>query len=312
MSKILTVFGATGNQGGSVVNVVLNHPKLSSEYKIRGVTRDTSKSAAQALVQKGVEVVQGDINDKGALRRILEGSSAVFAVTNYWEKASKEVEYTQGTHIADIAHEVGVEHLIWSSLPHVTKSKVPSILSKIALTNTGIPVTNGQLKHVEHFDSKAEVEEYIRSKKMPASFFQPGFFMSNLKGSLRPGDDGNYTLTAPWHPDTKVPMLDVVADTGKFVAAALLKGPSTDPKRIMGVSEWNSPNDIAAAMKEINGKDVKFTEVDGDTFMQFLPPATAKELTENFLLIRDYEYFGPGAQTESKASIEVSNLSFAA
>jgi hypothetical protein len=123
MSKILTVFGATGNQGGSVVNAVLNHPKLSSEYKIRGVTRDTSKPAAQALAQKGVEVVQGDINDKDSLKRIIEGSSAVFAVTNYWEKASKEYEYKQGTSIADTAHEAGVDHLIWSSLPHVTKSK---------------------------------------------------------------------------------------------------------------------------------------------------------------------------------------------
>jgi uncharacterized protein YbjT (DUF2867 family) len=126
MSKILTVFGATGNQGGSVVNVVLNHPKLSSEYKIRGVTRDTSKPAAQALAQKGVEVVQGDINDKGALRKIIEGSSAVFAVTNYWEKASKEYEYNQGKNMADISEEAGVEHFIWSSLPHVTKSKYTS------------------------------------------------------------------------------------------------------------------------------------------------------------------------------------------
>jgi uncharacterized protein YbjT (DUF2867 family) len=171
-------------------------------------------------------------------------------------------------------------------------------------------VTGGKLAKVEHFDSKAEVEEYIRSKKIPASFFQPGFFMQNLKGMIRPSDDGNFTLTAPWHPDTKLPMLEVVSDTGKFVAAALLKGPSIDAKRIMGVSDWASPNDVAAAMKEINGKEVKFTEVDGETFMKFMPPATAEELTENFLLIRDYEYFGPGAQIESKASMEVSVGSF--
>jgi nucleoside-diphosphate-sugar epimerase len=130
MSKLITVFGATGNQGGSVVNAVLNHPKLSSEYKIRGVTRDASKPAAQALAQKGVEVVQGDINDEEALRRIIGGSTAVFAVTNYWEKASKELEYKQGTSMADIAQEVGVEHFIWSSLPHVTKSEsqIPVVL----------------------------------------------------------------------------------------------------------------------------------------------------------------------------------------
>lgn len=58
MAKILTVFGATGAQGGSLVSYVLSHPSLSSRYSIRGVTRDPSKAAASALQEKGVEVVQ--------------------------------------------------------------------------------------------------------------------------------------------------------------------------------------------------------------------------------------------------------------
>lgn len=57
MSKLLTVFGATGAQGGSVIRAVLADDILSKEYKIRGITRDVSKPAAQALAQKGVEVV---------------------------------------------------------------------------------------------------------------------------------------------------------------------------------------------------------------------------------------------------------------
>jgi hypothetical protein len=57
MSKLLTVFGATGNQGGSVIKAVLADPVLSKEFKIRGITRDTSKPSAQALAAQGVEVV---------------------------------------------------------------------------------------------------------------------------------------------------------------------------------------------------------------------------------------------------------------
>lgn len=57
MSKILTVFGATGNQGGSVIRTILADPILSKEWKIRGITRDPSKQAAKDLVAKGVEVV---------------------------------------------------------------------------------------------------------------------------------------------------------------------------------------------------------------------------------------------------------------
>lgn len=57
MSKLLTIFGATGNQGGSVVRAALADAVLSKEYKIRGITRDVSKPAAQTLASKGVEVV---------------------------------------------------------------------------------------------------------------------------------------------------------------------------------------------------------------------------------------------------------------
>jgi len=58
MSKILTVFGATGVQGGSVARAVLNHPQLSKEYRIRGITRDATKPTARALEELGIEIVQ--------------------------------------------------------------------------------------------------------------------------------------------------------------------------------------------------------------------------------------------------------------
>jgi uncharacterized protein YbjT (DUF2867 family) len=57
MTKLITVFGSTGNQGGSVVRAILNHPELSKEWKIRGITRNASKPDAQALVAQGVEMV---------------------------------------------------------------------------------------------------------------------------------------------------------------------------------------------------------------------------------------------------------------
>jgi len=57
MSKVLTVFGATGKQGGSVIQTVLSDKKLSSEFAIRAVSRDTNKPASKELAAKGVEVV---------------------------------------------------------------------------------------------------------------------------------------------------------------------------------------------------------------------------------------------------------------
>lgn len=58
MTKLITVFGSTGNQGGSVVRAILSHPQLSKEWKIRGITRNPNKPDAQQMIAQGVEMVQ--------------------------------------------------------------------------------------------------------------------------------------------------------------------------------------------------------------------------------------------------------------
>ena len=59
MSKIITVVGATGSQGGSVIRTLLGN----KSYKLRAITRDPASDAAKALVAQGVEVVKADAND---------------------------------------------------------------------------------------------------------------------------------------------------------------------------------------------------------------------------------------------------------
>src|SRR5690242_20547376 len=79
MSKIIVVFGATGQQGSSVVNAVLEDAKLSKEYTIRGTTRDPGQTSAQALAKKGVEVVRADVDDAASLKKAFEGAHVVSA-----------------------------------------------------------------------------------------------------------------------------------------------------------------------------------------------------------------------------------------
>lgn len=57
MPKLLTVFGASGNQGGSVIHAVLADPVLSNEFRIRAITRDVSKDSSKKLAERGVDVV---------------------------------------------------------------------------------------------------------------------------------------------------------------------------------------------------------------------------------------------------------------
>jgi uncharacterized protein YbjT (DUF2867 family) len=55
--RIITVFGATGAQGGGVVQTFLHDPKLKAAWTVRGVTRDVTKDSAKKLQSQGAEVV---------------------------------------------------------------------------------------------------------------------------------------------------------------------------------------------------------------------------------------------------------------
>jgi uncharacterized protein YbjT (DUF2867 family) len=68
MSKLITVIGATGAQGGSVVAAALK----SGLYKVRGVTRNVNSEAAKALSAKGVELVTADVNDVKSLEQAFQ------------------------------------------------------------------------------------------------------------------------------------------------------------------------------------------------------------------------------------------------
>ena len=208
MSKLITIFGATGNQGGSVLSQLLASPELSKEYKIRAVTRDTSKPKAKELASKGCEVVKADLSDTASLSAAVEGAYAVYAVTNYWELMDKAKELAQGKAITDASISAGVKHLIWSSLPHTTK------------------LTNGKLSQIDHFVAKAEVEEYIESKKgsMIATYYMPALFMTNFKGMgmINKGPDGTPTVYQPYAKDAKYPLVDIAKDTGKYICGALV------------------------------------------------------------------------------------------
>ena len=85
-----------------------------------------------------------------------------------WEKASAEIEIAQGKAVANAAVAEGVDLLIWSSLPNVTK------------------MTEGKLTGVKHFDSKATVETYIRGLPIKSAFYMPAFYMQNTTSMFKP------------------------------------------------------------------------------------------------------------------------------
>ncbi|KAK9482199.1 hypothetical protein V1527DRAFT_477178 [Lipomyces starkeyi] len=286
MSKLITVFGATGNQGGSVIRAVLADPVLSKEFRIRGITRDASKPAAQELKSKGVEMISADMSSTESVAPALKDAHTVFLVTNYWETMSRDIEYKQGKNVADAAKAAGVSHMIFSSLINVTEA------------------TNGALPNVPHFDGKAEIEKYIRASGIPATFVLPGYFMSNLISSLKKKEDGSYQMVLPISDAARFPLFDVVNDTGKFVAAVIKNRPSVLGKRIYEAADYYSPSRIIKEFTEATGKAASWTQIPVDQWKKFLPPAAAQEIVENYLLLEEPGYYAGADLKESYHLLE--------
>ena len=91
--KIITVFGATGAQGGGLVRAIL-HDK-HSEFAVRAVTRDPDSEHANTLKQMGADVVVADIDDAETVQAAMEGAYGAFCVTFFWAHFSPEKEMAQ-------------------------------------------------------------------------------------------------------------------------------------------------------------------------------------------------------------------------
>jgi uncharacterized protein YbjT (DUF2867 family) len=278
MSKLLVVFGATGQQGGSVANYVITDPLLSKEYKVRAVTRDPSKPAAQALQQKGIEVVQGDADDVDSLQKVMQGAHTVFAVTTTtYDDQTKAREVRQGTALADAAVASGLQYLIFSTLPHVST------------------YSNGKYTKVDHFDSKAEVEQYIRTLPIRSAFFAPGSFMQNFSGIMAPHPvgDGTYAISNVVTAQTQLPLIDIAGDTGKYVGAILADPDQYAGKVLSAATRLYSMDEITQIISHVTGKTVKYNQLPEQVFKGFLPPAAADHLVQMLLYFQDFGYYGP-------------------
>lgn len=130
-------------------------------------------------------MVEADIENTKSLDAALTGANIVFANTAYpatiamkphMQQQAYEVELQQGKNIIDALSKVTtLELFIWSSLSAATKH------------------SGGKYRKVWHFESKAQVVEYVHEKyprlaeKM--SILQMGLFVDNWK---------NGQIFVPW------------------------------------------------------------------------------------------------------------------
>ncbi|KAI2626026.1 hypothetical protein GGS26DRAFT_562967 [Hypomontagnella submonticulosa] len=282
MSNILAVFGATGKQGGSVVNYVLNDPELSKKFKIRAITRDVNSEKSKKLGEK-VEVVQGDVADRASLETALTNVHTVFIMTTpFLGPDGVGIEYNNAKRIADAAVAKGAEYLIFSTLPSIkalSGNKVRGLVSP--------------------FDEKADAEKYMRGLPIKSAYFAAGLFMSNFQEqpflTPRQSPDGTAILSLHVPATTKLPLIDAIRDTGKFVGAILAEPDKYQGKTFCAATAMYTFEDVVSIMSKVTGKTVVYKQVSEEEFKKNMPWG-AEMFAQFYDFINDPGYFGPDTE----------------
>jgi uncharacterized protein YbjT (DUF2867 family) len=199
--KILVV-GATGNQGGAVVDHL-----LSGDYgthELYGLTRTLHDQRVQRLAARGVHMVEGDLTDRARLEALVQGVDAVFGVTTPFERGV-DAEREQGFALVEACANAGVSHLVFSSVAGADRE-------------TGIP----------HFESKFAIERRLRESDVSATVLRPVYFVQNFEYGLAADIRDERRLEMPLREGVSLDLLDV-SDLGRYAAAAF-----DDPARFAG------------------------------------------------------------------------------
>jgi len=255
--KIITVFGATGSQGGALARAILEDGDPA--FAVRAVTRDPGSDRAKELEQLGADVVQADMDEPSSLAPAFEGAYGAFLVTNFWEHMSAEHEKAQAAALATAAGHAGIQHGIWSTLED-TRECIP-------LDDDRMPTLQDRFK-VPHFDAKAEADHYFADAGVPTTFLRTTFYWDNLLSRFAPqrGEDGALELRLPMGNSR---LAGIAADDIGRTALAILKhGPDMVGATISIAGEHLTITEMASAMTEALGEPVQYVPVTPDAFRQ--------------------------------------------
>ncbi len=254
VERLILVCGATGKQGGAAARSLLDRG-----FRVRGLTRDPQKPEAEALAEQGAEVVQGDMEHRSAMDRVLEGAHGVFSVQNFWE-AGYDREVKQGKTVADAAKTAGVEHFVYSSVGSAHRQ-------------TGI----------SHFESKWEIEEHVREIGLPYTILRPVFIMHNWEW-MREHILGG-ALAQPLDPDKPFQHV-AVEDVGAFAAIAFEHPEEWIGREVdLGGDEQTMP-EIAETFGRVIGREISYYQVPWDQFEEQM----GEEVTVQYRWLNDVGY----------------------
>jgi uncharacterized protein YbjT (DUF2867 family) len=243
-ARLILVIGGTGTQGGNVARELLKHG-----HRVRILSRNPESAAAQAIADKGAELIQGDLADAASLEPAMDNVSAIFSA-QYADPYDQTVEPRNAANMVEAARKAGIEQVVHTS---VAGSNVFPRWDKYKYLS-------------KTWENKYEIEELIRNGGFQAwTILHPCWFMENFvepNSAIMAPELKNGVLFGTLKGDTPL-KLNSGEDTAKFARTAFENPQKFHGKDINIASDELSMTEIAQTLSSVLHKKVVF-ETAGD------------------------------------------------
>ncbi|KAL4956620.1 hypothetical protein BDW69DRAFT_181398 [Aspergillus filifer] len=252
---LITIYGATGNQGGAVAHSLLKNPS----FRVRALTRNPRSPASEALAAKGAEVRAANGLNPRSVAAGFEGSWGVFVNINSDEKAFRPegpTEFDVGKNIVDAAIQAKVRHFVFSTGP-----------SSTSLTNGKVTATGMDMKH--------GIEQYAcsRGEFESVNFICAAWYLENfLVKELAPifggfpfnaDAEGVLTFRCPrWGGDEAVPFISISEDYGDIVHGLFLNPVRWNGSVVHGCSDILSFDQLVGQFQTVTGRPAQYQPIE--------------------------------------------------
>mmetsp|Transcript_4794 Transcript_4794/g.10658 ORF Transcript_4794/g.10658 Transcript_4794/m.10658 type:complete len:784 (-) Transcript_4794:145-2496(-) len=218
----VTVFGASGLQGTSVVKGLLTDTR--KHYQVRATTRHLDGAHAQVLLAmdpERVTLVQADFESVESCAAAVDGADGAFLATDFFEGASEHVvDEHHARNIIDACEASHtVRHVVFSTMEYIEE------INKKLVPDEGEERREEKAGESDRIDIRARAAAYARTKKLSCTFVLMPCYSEMFYKLLMPQlvvDEGTgeerAIMTVPTKGDTKV-MCMSVDDLGPAVAS---------------------------------------------------------------------------------------------
>jgi len=254
-SKKILVIGATGRQGGALVEALL--ASKTSNFDIYGLTRDASSNSAKKLTAKKVTMIQGDAKiPEPIFKQVGSGVWGVFSVTS----PGKDEE-EQAIPLIDASVTNGVQHFVFTSVDRGGPAKSES-----------------DPTYVPHFITKYNIEKHLKEKaatspqKMAWTILRPVAFFDNLTPNFQ---GTSFSRIMKQMEPTRINMVST-KDIGRVAAQAFLDPENNKFKAYTLAGETMDYAMMNKIFKEEVGRDMPMAPGTATTFFKFIVPDMGK------------------------------------